>query len=205
MLSYSNEKNLFLELVIDMAELKGWSNNILEQACLDLNLDPKYYHVWFPGGINDILTHLEAKYDTEMLAILENSPQLSGITNKIAFAVKTRICDTSRSKLLAQQNSYHYMLPYNSICALRSSWRTVDLIWQYAGDASVDFNYYSKRGLLSPIYIAGQAYYNLDESENHTSTQKFIETSLNQVVNGAKYCKQIPEILHKVPILRIFL
>ena len=32
-------------------------------------------------------------------------------------------------------------------------WKTADTIWRLAGDESTDFNYYSKRLLLSWVYL----------------------------------------------------
>jgi ubiquinone biosynthesis protein COQ9 len=204
----TNDPNLqesFLTQLIETVELKGWSTETLEDVCSQMSLSPLHYRIWFPNGINDILTFLEDRYDKEMLDFVESEQANLGVTQKINLALKTRILNTSRSKMLALKNSYYYLMPQNSIDANKSVWKTVDLIWRFAGDKSTDFNYYSKRTLLHGVYVASQAYYHLDESENHIRTQKFIESSLNQVVSSAKCLKKIPSYLGKIPILRMFI
>jgi ubiquinone biosynthesis protein COQ9 len=201
----SDMKSLFLEQLLSLVEVNGWSQQILEEICRNLNLSPKHYHIWFPGGADDILTLLEDRYDQEMLNILTNSSNVDGVTKKISAALKIRICATSRSKMLSIKNSCYYILPQNSGLGLKLSWKTVDLIWRYAGDESVDFNYYSKRSLLQGVYLASQTYYNLDTSEDHIMTHDFIDKSLNQVVSSAKFFKKIPQYLSKIPILRMFI
>jgi ubiquinone biosynthesis protein COQ9 len=36
----------------------------------------------------------------------------------------------------------------------RLAWRTADRIWRAAGDEATDFNHYSKRAILSGVYLS---------------------------------------------------
>ena len=202
---YATLKESFLQALVEKVEIEGWGEQIIEEVCLELDLDKKHYHIWFPQGTKEILDFLENKYDQEMLEVMKDSNQQQGVTNKIAYALKLRICDTSRSKMLSIKNSQFYINPVNAAGALKSSWRTVDRIWQYAGDKSVDFNYYSKRNLLHGVYLSCQTHYNLDKSENNIKTREFIDKSLSTVVESAKCIKKIPQLLKKIPFLRIFI
>jgi ubiquinone biosynthesis protein COQ9 len=198
------QKQEFLDKVIELVQLSKWSDEILEEACCIMGLNPIHYYIWFPGGTNEILSFLEAKYDQEMLEIIKPA-ELNGVTNKIAFALKTRILKTSKPKLLSIKNSYHYIKPANFAHGIKLAATTADLIWRYAGDTSIDFNYYSKRILLQGVYLSSQTYYYCDYSKNNINTQKFIERSLNQIVSSAKCLKQVPNCLNKIPIVRMFL
>jgi len=195
----------FLNVATTLAQKKGWSAEILQQSCIEINLNQYHYLNWFPGAVSDVLLFLENSYDQEMLQTLASSPEIHGVTAKIAFALKTRIYGTTRSKILAIKNSNYYLLPPNCPQALKSAWRTVDLIWQYGGDDSVDFNYYSKRTLLYGVYLTAQTYYNLDNSSNNANTSDFIDKRLNQIVISAKCIKKVPRLLKKIPLLRVLL
>jgi ubiquinone biosynthesis protein COQ9 len=195
----------FLQALLEKAEFQGWSEQVIEQVCVDIGLDKKHYHLWFSDGAREILDLLESRYDQEMLEIIAEQEEKKGITDKIAFALKTRICDTSRSQMLSIKNSQFYVNPANAPGALKSAWRTVDLIWQYAGDKSVDFNYYYKRSLLHGVYLSSQTHYNLDNSGQNIKTREFIDRSLRAVVDTAKCVKKIPNLLKKIPFLRIFI
>jgi len=203
--NFTASKENFIQELVQKVEIQGWSEQILEEVSTNLNLDKKHYHIWFPEGISQILDFLEDSYDQEMLKILADNNQQKGVTDKIAFALKTRICETSRSQMLSIKNSQFYLHPSNTASALEAGWRTVDLIWQYAGDKSVDFNYYSKRSLLHGVYLSSQTHYNLDNSGQNIKTREFIDRSLRTVVDTAKCVKKIPNLLKKIPFLRIFI
>jgi ubiquinone biosynthesis protein COQ9 len=198
-----HDRETFLKLAINKAELSGWSTKLLQNCCLELNFNEHYYLNWFEQGLSDVLVFLEDSYDQEMLQILANTEKITGTTRQIAFALKSRIYGTSRSKILAIKNSYYYLVPSNTCQGISSAWRTVDLIWQYAGDTSLDFNYYSKRSLLHGVYLAAQSYYNIDNSLNYDKTNNFIDSCLNQIVMSAKCLKKAPSLLKKIPFLRI--
>jgi ubiquinone biosynthesis protein COQ9 len=202
---HQNLKDQFLKQVIYKAELGSWNQEMLQSTSIEIGLAPNHYRLWFPEGAKDVINFLESTYDQEMLEILSGADQINGISAKIRFAVKIRICKTSRSKLLAIKNSNFYLTPFNQKLALNIAWRSVDLIWRYAGDTALDFNYYSKRTLLQGVYLASQTYYNLDSSEGDYLTQEFIDKALDTVLQGVKTLKQTPELLKKIPFLRILL
>jgi len=202
--SQKNLRQRFLDEVIELAQLEKWSGQILKQACYALGLSGYHYRLWFANGVDDILSFLEAVYDQEMMAAI-SATKIDGTTNKIAFALKARILKTSKSKLLSMKNSAYYLQPANLAHGMKLAAHTVDLIWRSASDRSIDFNYYSKRILLQGVYLSSQAYYYSDSSKDSINTEKFIESSLNQIVSSAKCLKQIPGWLNRVPVVRMFL
>jgi ubiquinone biosynthesis protein COQ9 len=202
--SQEDLRQRFLDKVIELVQLEKWSEQILKQACYALGLSGYHYRLWFANGVNDILSFLEAVYDQEMLTAIETT-KIDGTTNKIAFALKVRILKTSKPKLLSMKNSAYYLRPANFAHGMRLAADTVDLIWRAASDRSLDFNYYSKRILLQGVYLSSQAYYYSDSSKDSINTEKFIESSLNQVVSSAKCLKKIPSWLNRIPVVRMFL
>ena len=103
-------------------------------------------------------------------------------------------------------NSSYFAIPTNLLSGNESACRSCDLIWKYAGDKSTDFNYYTKRGLLLPVYISAKAYYIADNSMDHEKTKEFIRNSLDNIINIASFKSKInmPK-MEDIPILRLFL
>jgi ubiquinone biosynthesis protein COQ9 len=74
-------------------------------------------------------------------------------------------------------------------------YRTVDAVWNAAGDASVDINFYSKRALLAGVYSATLLYWLEDTSEGHGATWTFLEQRLDNVVRiGGEFGKRVKQV-----------
>jgi len=76
----------------------------------------------------------------------------------------------------------HLAAPGRNSAALRSLYRTVDLIWRAAGDRSTDYNFYSKRGLLAGVYVATLLFWLRDESKDHAETWRFLDARIGDVL-----------------------
>ena len=55
-------------------------------------------------------------------------------------------------KNVIKRTYFTLLLPHHSKLALKSLYNTVDQIWFIAGDKSTDFNFYTKRMVLSGVY-----------------------------------------------------
>ncbi|BFD46437.1 MAG: COQ9 family protein [Rickettsia endosymbiont of Sergentomyia squamirostris] len=110
------------------------------------------------------------------------------------------------SKLVHLRNRSYFTTPSNSIFATKIAFRTCDLIWRYAGDKSIDYNYYTKRGLLLSVYITSILYYIQDESENNVDTDQYITKSLSNIITMTSKCKNMLKLPNPVdiPIIRLF-
>ncbi|OZG31756.1 ubiquinone biosynthesis protein [Rickettsia endosymbiont of Culicoides newsteadi] len=111
------------------------------------------------------------------------------------------------AKLVHLRNRSYFAVPSNSIFATKTAFRTCDLIWRYAGDKSIDYNYYTKRGLLLSVYITSILYYIQDESEDNIDTDKYITKSLSNIITISSKCKNMLKLPNPVdiPIIRLFL
>ena len=73
--------------------------------------------------------------------------------------------------------------PGNALNTLKHHGEMVDLIWHYAGDKSTDFNWYSKRILLSGVVNSTQLHMLQDKSEDYRDTWTFLEERLSNVAS----------------------
>ena len=62
--------------------------------------------------------------------------------------------------------------------------QTADAIWRAAGDRSADFNWYTKRGIVSAVYAATVAYWLNDRSEGCKDTWAFLDRRLDAAMRA---------------------
>ena len=81
--------------------------------------------------------------------------------------------------------------PGNIFMSVKMLHENSDFIWKLAGDKSNDFSYYSKRGLLSIIYLSTLIYWLNDKSSKGIGTKNFISKSVDGIVDGVSRLKQL--------------
>ena len=194
---------LFQELV-NLMETSGWLENIISQAESNCKLDLGYHHVLFPDGESQILQEFENWQDAIMLNTLSKQEKPQKIRAQIALALENRLMHVIPKKALINSCAA-LLLPQNICAGSKAAGKTSDLIWKYAGDKSTDMNYYTKRGLLLPVYLSARAFYIADNSKNHQDTKDFIKNALDNIINIASFKNRIklPK-LEDIPILRLF-
>jgi len=194
---------LFQELV-KLLENNNWSKAMISKAESNCGLNLGYYHILFTHGEAQMLQELEDWQDDCMLEELTKQLWPKKIREQIALALEIRIMNIV-SKNVLTNISAAFMVPQNILAGNESACSSCDLIWKYAGDKSTDFNYYTKRGLLLPVYLSARAFYIADNSKNHQDTKEFIKNALDNIINIASLKNRIhlPK-MEDIPILRLF-
>jgi ubiquinone biosynthesis protein COQ9 len=78
---------------------------------------------------------------------------------------------------------------------IKINYRTVDEIWRLAGDTATDWNFYSKRILLSGVYTSTLLYWLGDKSKNSESSWSFLNNRLTEVSQFGKGLGKIKNFL----------
>lgn len=183
------QKISILKAALTLVPDSGWSEDMLEQASIKAGFSKGYGKLIFIGGLKDLVDLYIAHIDELMLEEL-NSIDMSalGISAKIKLALKTRIKVLANYKPVVAKTVSYLSAPWNAPLGIALGWRSVDLIWrEVAGDASHDFNYYTKRGLLYGVYIASIHYFLSDHSKNHHDTDDFIDRRIDNVLQVGKW------------------
>ena len=144
-----------------MLNNNAWSKDLINNAENNCKFSHEYHYILFPDGDLQILQEFESWLDDHMLSALNKIERPKKIRDQIALALETRIIDLITKDAAISISAYH-ILPQNICAANESAFKTCDVIWKYAGDKSTDFNYYSKRGLLFPVYLSAKAFYFAD-------------------------------------------
>lgn len=189
-----------------IAASKGISENLLEEVNNSLGFTPLYHAILFEKGLSEIVRFCEDYAD---LFIKEQVNEITiplSTTQKIALMLEFRILNSPFSLDFHKSLSVYYAKPLNIADGITSAWRTADVIWRLAGDESVDINFYTKRSLLSGVFMASQYHYH--KTGEADSVRKFIIQALEEVVNFGKItakCKRTIPTLKNLPFLRVLI
>ncbi|HEY1143943.1 MAG TPA: COQ9 family protein [Sphingomicrobium sp.] len=77
-------------------------------------------------------------------------------------------------------------MPQNVPAALKIGWRTSDLMWRIAGDASTDYNHYTKRMMLGGVYASTLLVWLDDQTEGWAETASFLDRRIDDVMKIEK-------------------
>lgn len=191
---HREEKSLFLAAAKELLPFYDWGLELLKAIETECGFSENYHFVLFPNGIQNIVESFENLHDDIMLDYLQSNISMDSDTarvrvkDKIALALKYRI-KTVYPKIVHSRNLTYFKRPDNIIFAPKIAWNSCDKIWRYAGDQSIDFNYYSKRSLLLGAYISAIVFYLRDNSENDSATDDFIDETINKINSLSKITK----------------
>ena len=103
------------------------------------------------------------------------------VREKITKAVELRIKIAS-DKEVVRRGAVLFSLPVYAFEGSRLVWETSDLIWELIGDNSEDYNWYSKRTILSAVYASTVLYWLGDNSEGSEETWHFLDRRIEDVM-----------------------
>lgn len=195
----------FLQLLSspDSSKING---EMAESACINIGQKSNFYLILFPGDMPEIIEELSGYLDQKMIENCQAKfVDIKSVRAKISAAIQFRLTEVISSyaiRKIAEYNSHLTNIPLN----LRICGKTCDAIWRLAGDQSTDFNYYTKRALLLPVYMRAISLYCQDSQGNYSQTEIFVKNALDKVVNIAslKHKIKLPK-KEDIPILRLFL
>lgn len=169
------------------AVFDGWTRQAVDSAARQLGIDPVQARLAMPRSqaamidlfIQEVDRGLEAYVTPERLSTLK-------VREKIRALVWRRLEIMGPAREAVRRALAILALPQNIPLALRISWRTADLMWRIAGDASTDFNHYTKRMTLGAVYGSTLLVWLDDKSEGWTETAGFLERRIENVMQIEK-------------------
>lgn len=161
----------------------GWSDRTLCLAVEDAGVDPGLARLAFPrGGVDLALAFHDAK-DAELAARLAGEDLLGlRFRDRVARAIALRLELMAGEREAVRRAAALFALPNNAADGARAIWRTADVIWRALGDASTDYNWYTKRTTLSAVYSSCLLYWLGDEGADFAATRRFIQRRIDNVM-----------------------
>jgi ubiquinone biosynthesis protein COQ9 len=194
--SRREQRDRLLEAALTHVPFDGWSQRSLRAGAADLGMDTGLARRLFPRGGDDLLIHLEDWADRQMLGRIDRSELLGlRMRARIATLVRARLEVLSPHREALRRAIAARWLPGNAIAASTSLWRTVDLIWETAGDRPADASFYTKRALLAAVWTSTFLFWLEDRSEGLAATSAFLERRLDNVMAFGKMRTRLEQAL----------
>ena len=114
----------------------------------DLNFFDKQELLIIISGL--FFEDLDKKFLTEIKSKIS---QFSKTNEKISFLLNKRFQIEKKNKDLIKKIFIHLIKDNNSNKIVNYIYSVADSMWKYSNDRSVDFNYYTKRLILSSVYL----------------------------------------------------
>lgn len=169
------------------AAFDGWSKAAVEMAASQAGIEPVIAALAFDGGAITMIDAWFAHIDAAMRAACP--PEMLGAVKtreKIATLVEARLAAMAPDRESLRRAQSILAMPQNIARAAQLGWRAADHIWRAAGDASVDYNFYTKRSILAGIYAATLLVFVNDESDNHADTSAFLARRIDGIMRFEK-------------------
>jgi len=180
---------------LGLAPFDGWTALMLRRAADDAGVDRPVQKAAFPRGVRDLLHYWSAQADTEMTAQMAGPDfQNLKIREKVAFAIRARLDGLRPHKEAARRAAALLALPPYGLLGGRLAWNTSDAIWRGLEDKSTDFNFYSKRAILTGVWTSVFARWLGDDSQDEAATKAFLDARIENVMQIEKAKARLREI-----------
>lgn len=165
----------------------GWSWQAVITGAQDAGYNEKVVRAIFPDSLPGVLAALSEKADRDMLYALSGiNPETLRVRDRIKTAVLKRFEGLSPYRDAVRQSVTFWMLPHRKPKAAKIVWRTADEIWRWAGDRSTDYNFYTKRTLLSGILISSTLAWLDGQGQDEAQLEPFLERRIEDVMKIGK-------------------
>ena len=178
-----------LALVVgENAVFDGWTQKAVETSAGQLGIDSPVARLAFPQDQAGMVDAYLAGVDAAMEAHF--TPELIGalkIRDRIRELVWFRLQTMGPAREAIRSALAILAMPQNAVQGLSIGWRSADLMWRLAGDASTDFDHYTKRLTLSALYAATLLAWFDDDSDRWTDTSSFLDRRIADVMRFEKW------------------
>lgn len=179
----------------------GWAQAALNAGAKDVGYDDTMVRRVFPKGLSQWADAWSRWADDRMLEELDGLELDSmRIRDRIASGVKARIMANEENREALRRCLAWLAIPVNAPVAARNTMRTVNAMWYAAGDRATDWNYYTKRGLLAPVYTTTVLYWLADTANDegdYPDTWAYLERRIQDVLTTFGLPRRLKERLAK--------
>jgi len=175
----------------------GFTQNSLENISKKYGLDINETELLFPEGNNDLIKFALEQLNNELEEYCRKIDLIRLPTHKrIKKVLLSKVALMNKNKLFYRSIFLNLLIPKKNFSLSSQLYNSVDQIWFIAGDSSTDFNFYTKRLILSIIYSRVMLFF--FNNNNQEELENILDESLQRV-------SKIPEIKSKLKIFKEYL
>jgi len=176
---------------------KGLNKNSLENISKRYGLNINEIELLFPEGNIDLIKFTLEQLNKELEEYCKKIDLIRlPVHKRIKKVLLSKISLMNKNKLFYRSIFLNLLIPKKNFSLSNQLYNSVDQIWFIAGDSSTDFNFYTKRLILSGIYSRVILFF--FNNNNQEELENILDESLNRV-------SKIPEIKSKLKIFKDYL
>lgn len=198
------DKKKIIEYALNNIPFDGWTMRMLHAAFKSADISSELLELYFPDGLYSLLIEIIDQFNNEMIKIINRDALSSMRTrDRIIYLVKTRINIASKHKEVIRTGISMFLCPNMITDTTSLLWSNADDIWSLAGDKSLDFNYYTKRGFLGIIYAQTLMFWLEDKSEDNFLTWRYLEERVEWAIRMGGIKTKINNVIEKINVKNI--
>ena len=188
----SDPKSRLLQAAMPHVAFDGWSDATFKAAVADSGLEVETARAIAPRRGLDLAVLFHKTGDAEMVAAME-AIDLTALRyrDRVIACVRKRIEIAGADREAVRRGVTLFALPFNAAEGAKLIWGTADAIWNVLGDTSEDYNWYSKRTILSGVYSSTVLFWLGDDSEGAERTWEFLDRRIDGVMQFEKVKAQV--------------
>jgi len=142
-----------LNLSKDIVAKYGWNESLFKKISSHKKISHDELIILFPDGYIEMLK-LSLDYLNHELENISSQNDFIRIPihKRIKKLIMIKIKLMHKNKDFYRRTFYFLLIPINYKLLIAHLYKSVDLMWYIAGDSSTDFNFYTKRMILSGVY-----------------------------------------------------
>lgn len=185
--AFDAARTALLPAALARAPFEGWTPVMLRRAAADCGLARSTLAAALPNGVADILRYWSIRADAATAeAMTGEALGAKKVREKVTFGVWARLEAVKPHKEAARRAAAALALPVFAPLGAELAWKTSDMIWRALGDASTDFNFYTKRATLLAVWTSTFARWLADEGADEAATRDFLARRIDNVMHIEK-------------------
>lgn len=183
-----------LDAALPHVAFDGWGPETFKAATADSGLSAEAAKAAAPRGAYDLAIAFHKQGDAQMTAMVpELALETLRYSERVAKLVRTRLEVAARNREAVRRGATLFALPTNAADGAKLVWGTADAIWDALGDTSRDYNWYTKRAILSGVYSSTTLFWLGDQSEGSDATWNFLDRRIEDVMRFEKTKAKLKE------------
>ena len=191
------KRQVVLRFAKEFVSEKGLTKNCLENISKKYGLNTDETDLLFPQGNIDLIKFALEQLNNDLEVYCRQIDLIRlPIHKRIRKVLLSKISLMNKDKPFYRSIFLNLLIPKKNFSLSSQLYNSVDQLWFIAGDSSTDFNFYTKRLILSGIYSRVMLFF--FNNNNQEELENILDESLKRV-------SRIPEIKSKLKIFKDYL
>ena len=191
------KRQVVLRFAKEFVSENGLTKNCLENISKKYGLNTDETDLLFPQGNIDLIKFALEQLNNDLEVYCRQIDLIRlPIHKRIRKVLLSKISLMNKDKPFYRSIFLNLLIPKKNFSLSSQLYNSVDQLWFIAGDSSTDFNFYTKRLILSGIYSRVMLFF--FNNNNQEELENILDESLKRV-------SKIPEIKSKLKILKDYL